>query len=555
MPFCSQVWAQNDQGPGLLDGDKVMERIDAFTANTSNLIPDSITLQNIWASGPINGGSLGLGATASMTFFNKKSLGNIPDATGDFAGAGANLEEFPTNIPFLPAASVDFRWGPRINGFPAGFDFGLSGLYYDVSGVMPEGTQFVYWTAGIDMRISILQDGMFEGLAPSVFFIGGYFFNSLHWGFDAQWDGVFEGETRRYDEYVNIDFRTGAYFGALQVSKRLFNDALIPYIGYKAIICERDTDFEWGTSRSVTFRGKAYTQGMEYRSAGENSGYKFYHEVYGGIGILKQFITVGAAYNFVTEHLGLNLSLKIKPRIGNYEKTGEPKAARKTAAEREAERLAAREAELNQQQSNRQQEERNQDRKAALERREAEEREAQAEARRKKQEERRARAAERDARNSQVYYTGMLAYRSLIINGGIGIGAPLRTTLLCPPLMVSADYANPLFGLPFTLGGMMGFSAENGGGYQSDNIALAFRLAYHPNFIPVLPSKLDLYGGLLLGGVLSAGEKTAFYFMPGFMLGARYWLLPITDRMGLGVYAELGYSPLYIFSIGGTFKF
>jgi hypothetical protein len=292
-----------------------MGRINAYIVNVSNLLPDSVTQQNIWAAGPVNSVLWGLGMSGNLTFFNKKSLGSMADSTAEFSGAGADLESFPTNIPFLPGVSVDLRGGTRLFNTPLAFDIGLSGMYYNASSILPKGNTFITWTFGFDVRVSILQEGMFGGISPALFAQGGYYFNSLRMGFEANWDAMYGGETRHFDEYVKMNFRTGTVFGAVQVSKKL--SIFTPYFGYKGIVCDKDSDFSWGTSRNVQFRGTTYPKGMDYKSGGIDGEPKLYHELYGGTALFGQFITLGIAYNFITEHLGINLSLKIN-HVGKY---------------------------------------------------------------------------------------------------------------------------------------------------------------------------------------------------------------------------------------------
>jgi hypothetical protein len=537
--------------------------------SVGNLIPDSITQQNIWAVGPSNSGLFGIGLSGSFTFFDKKSLGNIVNSTNEFTGKDADLESFPTSIPFLPAASLDLRWGPKVRNSPVAFDFGLSGLWYDVSslGILPEGNTFTYWTAGADMRVSILQDGMFGEFVPAVFFQGGYFFTALKMGFESQWDADYDGGMRHFDEYVKMDFKTQTFFAALQISKKVGNfgrghGRVIPYVGYKAIISDKNTDFEWGTSRSVSFRDEAYPMGMDYESGGIDGGYKFYHEIYGGMAIsffTPQLLTVGFAYNFATEHFGVNASVKLA-NIGFYTPSGareprEPSAKverepRRTQAQREAEELDRREAEQAAREADLAQAAENERRRQAAAERAAELAQKESERRQQEKEAAAERKAARIAGYELVNYPAGIDYGNWLINTGLGVGVPFRGKIGVPPLMVSVDYAQPIFKLPFTLGAMAAYSADKSGDLVN-NLSLAFRIAYHADWIPLWEDELDVYAAGVLGFAVRFGEDGGppAAVVPGVVIGARYFFLDF-----LGVYAELGYTPLYIFSVGAVFR-
>jgi hypothetical protein len=158
---------------------------------------------------------------------------------------------------------------------------------------------------------------------------------------------------------------------------------------------------------------------------------------------------------------------------------------------------------------------------------------------------------------------------SILLNAGIGFGTPLHGNMSIPPLIASVDYALPLGGIPFTLGGFFGFNqskytyddpANWGYVYTYTGTAFGARLAYHPNFEV---KNLDAYATLALGYYLygakakytgEGGERTSprnydtFYY--GFNLGARYFF-----ASNIGAWAELGYSALTYVSAGIAVKF
>jgi hypothetical protein len=167
-------------------------------------------------------------------------------------------------------------------------------------------------------------------------------------------------------------------------------------------------------------------------------------------------------------------------------------------------------------------------------------------------------------------YPDPIKAKNIIVNAGVGFGTPLYGDMAIPPLIVSVDYALPLGGLPFTLGGFFGFNQSKDEpsyadyGYISTYTGLAFgaRAAYHPNFGV---KNLDTYAALALGYYLysaktewtnwpsglskpSPEKYDRFYFSGS--VGARYFFIP-----KIGAWAELGYSALSYVSAGITFKF
>jgi hypothetical protein len=160
---------------------------------------------------------------------------------------------------------------------------------------------------------------------------------------------------------------------------------------------------------------------------------------------------------------------------------------------------------------------------------------------------------------------------NIIVNVGVGFGTPLYGDTSIPPLVLNVDYALPLGGIPFTLGGFFGFNRSkyewnSGLGYDYTytftGTAFGARLAYHPNFGV---KNLDVYTTFALGYYLYGGKAEykgtwgalakpspdkydRFYY--GFNLGARYFFTP-----AIGAWAELGYSALSYISAGISVKF
>jgi hypothetical protein len=143
-----------------------------------------------------------------------------------------------------------------------------------------------------------------------------------------------------------------------------------------------------------------------------------------------------------------------------------------------------------------------------------------------------------------------------LVNAGIGIGSARYGKMTIPPLIATVDIPVALGGLPFSFGGMFGFTQSRWNYWGSDYLAynvfvFGGRANYHFNFEV---DKLDVYAGLTLGweiGTWSSsnnvddswlkyyGNYSGFHF--GFQAGARYFF-----TNNAGVFAEAGYGLAYI---------
>jgi hypothetical protein len=170
-------------------------------------------------------------------------------------------------------------------------------------------------------------------------------------------------------------------------------------------------------------------------------------------------------------------------------------------------------------------------------------------------------------------YPDSVTKGKFIFNAGIGLGTPLRGAMVVPPIILSADYALPLGGLPFTLGLLGGFTTSQekwsapytgvdyGYTHSYTGIAIAGRFGYHPN---LGVKNLDVYADIALGYYIFSGKAeysgswgtiqrtspndySQFYW--GLNLGARYFF-----ANALGVFVELGYSVLSSLTVGISLK-
>jgi hypothetical protein len=179
-------------------------------------------------------------------------------------------------------------------------------------------------------------------------------------------------------------------------------------------------------------------------------------------------------------------------------------------------------------------------------------------------------------------YPSAIKKGSILLNIGAGYGTMINkgTNTLVPPVIVSADFALPIGGLPFSLGLMAGFSGEyakstnvpatnpdgspalaGSGEFNYYVFGAGGRFSYHFNWGV---DKLDTYTTVTLGFLLNStnykleipGEKSnsasdsEFLFHWGFNIGGRYFFTP-----HFGLFLDMGYTRLSVVSLGMAFKF
>ncbi len=305
LGFLSGSWVFADTIDTVLDGDALNNIIRTYADNAASLIPDSATIQNVWSFAPglRNHGWFAIGLNGSFTMLEQKTVSQILNGGNSFGGSNMDITQIPKSLPFIPAGSFDIRGGTKR------FDVGITGMYIESSwlpalkGLLGEDSDYKYGTGGVDVRFAIFRDGKLFKYMPAITLQAGYYFTWMNFGFAS------EGNT----EKININLRNDSYMAALQISKE---DLLIfnPYVGFKAIISKTDTDFSWNTDRPVMVDGGEYPVGMTYNAAGVAGDPKLYLHLYGGLGItfgFEHLLTVGASYNVITNHFGVNLAVRI----------------------------------------------------------------------------------------------------------------------------------------------------------------------------------------------------------------------------------------------------
>ena len=299
--LCSGLFANDNIMDTYFEGDELNRRIRTYIVNVSNLIPDSTTLQNVWSCPP--GTLFGIGVNGSITLLERKLASSVLDGVEGFGGNHLDLSQFPEAIPFLPGLAFDMRVGVKR------MDVGFTGMWLDENILadnvgttfLGDGSHFSYRAFGLDLRYALVQESKDSPLVPAVTLQGGYYFTWMGFGISA-------GDT----EKVSVDFRNDSILLAVQVSKNL--PIITPFLGMKAIFSKTDSGFIWETHRPVMVKGEPYPDGVRYKSGGTDGDYYSYFQVYGGLGIdflFEHLITVGGAYNVMTNHFGINLAARL----------------------------------------------------------------------------------------------------------------------------------------------------------------------------------------------------------------------------------------------------
>jgi hypothetical protein len=297
--LCQKIYAQNimDQ---YFEGDNLNRTIRSYITNVSNLIPDSTTLQDVWSYVPKNSGFFGVGLSGSVTFLDRRLAAGAVKSSEAFGGTHNDLSKFPTTIPYLPGTAFDLRAGT------GRMDVGVSGMWMDdnilanyIGSFLGGSSHFNYRMLGVDFRYVVLKE---KSLIPSVTVQAGYYFTWMGFGIEA-------GKT----EKVDVQFRNDTYMIAAQASKDF--PFLKPYFGAKVIFSKTDSGFSWETDRPVMVKGTQYSDGASYSSGGKDGDLKAYFQLYGGLGInilfFPHMVTLGGAYNVVTNHFGVNAAVRL----------------------------------------------------------------------------------------------------------------------------------------------------------------------------------------------------------------------------------------------------
>jgi len=294
------------------DGDALNTSIRRYITNVSNLIPDSTSLQNVWSFIPEEDSFwFGGGLNGSFTFYDQKDVGKMTKNANAFTSS-RDLSTFPESVPYLPGIAIDFR-----SGFGR-FDFGVVGMWIDDEYItesfgefLGKGNHFSYRMLGADFRYTLLKDGQSvfgigAGIWPAISLQAGYYFTWITFGVGA---GRLSAGLN--EEKVNVQFRNDSVFFTVQASKDFF--LVTPYLGMRLILSKTDTEFDWETHRPVVVKGVGYNDGAHYYSGMKEGDFYTYFQFYGGVGfsfLFPHIVTIGGAYNVVTNHFGINMAMR-----------------------------------------------------------------------------------------------------------------------------------------------------------------------------------------------------------------------------------------------------
>jgi len=300
-----------------LDGRLVNDRIHIFIDNIARLIPDSVTTQNVWSYAPRStGGVFGFGVNGSFTMSDRTMISRLDQVTTNFGGKEADLNNIPESIHYLPALSLDVRFGGR------NYDFGIAGMWAnsDMSSELAvffgEDSDYTHRTIGFDFRYALATEGISAILGFPITFISPRLMPSitLQAGYYFTWLSVGFANSMEASEKFNIDFRNDSYFAALQLTKSVVPGLLTLFGGTKLIASSTVSEFSWETYRVTKFEDRVFPLGVIYESGTNTRDTKHYLHLYGGIGlsfIFDHFLTLGFAYNVHSQHFAVTGAVRI----------------------------------------------------------------------------------------------------------------------------------------------------------------------------------------------------------------------------------------------------
>jgi hypothetical protein len=294
-----------------MDGSIVNSKVAGYADNVSKLIPDVITMQNVWAGAPTKAGSFGLGVTANGAVFSMNKIDDALNGYNQFAGKAASLDSFPDSILFLPAGAGEMRISlPKIP-----IDIGLTGMGYNLGNLIGSDSQYLFWTGGADIRVDVVglillpienraarsntQSAVKDfWLIPRLTLIGGYYLSGMRFDFTANGENVW------------FDFKTDTYFFGAQITENLKIIRL--FGGVRVVGSGTNIQYGWETDKPIRFEGTIYAQGAAYTSPVKQGDDFLYFQVYGGLSLFGDFLTAGAMYNIITQHVGVSASVRLR---------------------------------------------------------------------------------------------------------------------------------------------------------------------------------------------------------------------------------------------------
>jgi hypothetical protein len=277
-----------------INGDEVNSKLERFFWNVTNLIPGTVSQQSVWSRAEI---AWGLGGTIG---FGTSDMGNAIEILGDTFNEGAvtDMDEFPESVPFTPVMGLDFRFGLVKSFFRPrhmSLDMGLSFMYFHSNWVEWNWNMFDFtiFTLGGDLRFSYLIPDVFD-----VTLGAGYSYTTNKYLFEPS------------GASANFNFLTDTVSLSVQMSRKVLLGLLTPYLGFKAVISGTNVDYSWSTSHSVSLGGIVVGNNYSYSAVSQGK-MLLYPQIYGGLSVLGNIVTLGASYDFAAKNFGAHVSIRL----------------------------------------------------------------------------------------------------------------------------------------------------------------------------------------------------------------------------------------------------
>lgn len=286
--------------------------LDDFCDDLCDTIPNTQTLQNVWAQSWIGmlipGIHFGLGVDAGIAMLNVESLKDAASALS------IDASDLPDNLVF-PTATLD----ARIGGFFLPFDIGFTISSIDSSkiGALDSAIDpcgFEYFSIGGDLRYKLLDTGGKVFNARVSVSAGGYYTK-----------GSVDVSDSHSSSKASMDYNSTMLFVGAQASAKAL--CFIPFLGTRIAFTKTkvdwDADADWenilGTSvyDAAGYMDVANVVNwgiLPSRFGGDaSSGWKVRPQVYGGIGfdLFVIDLTISASYDIVAGIPGAALSLRL----------------------------------------------------------------------------------------------------------------------------------------------------------------------------------------------------------------------------------------------------
>jgi hypothetical protein len=277
-----------------INGDEVNSKLERFFWNVTNLIPGTVSQQSVWSRANINwgfGGTIGFGTS---------DMGNAIEMLGDTFNEGAviDMDEFPESVPFTPVMGLDFRFGLAKAFFrpkDMALDMGISFMYFHSTWLDWNWNMFDFtiFTLGGDVRFSFLIPDVFDvtlGL--------GYSYTNNKYLFEPSGTSA------------NFNFLTDTVSFSVQMSKSLLFGLLTPFLGVKATWSGTAVDYSWSTPQYVSLGGSVVGNNYAYSSVKQGK-MLLYPQIYGGLGVFGNLVSLGASYDFAAKNFGAHVSVRL----------------------------------------------------------------------------------------------------------------------------------------------------------------------------------------------------------------------------------------------------